>query len=145
MAGISIIFSKQECIPVGCVPSVAVVIGGGGGSARGVCRVCVCVSRGVSAQEGVCVQGRCVCPRGGVCPGQVCLPGGCTPPPLWTEFLTHACENITFPQLLLRTVKIGFKPTRHLWDNNLCNAKPEKATQTKTTLHVSFQPFLWNP
>ena len=23
---------------------------------------------------------------------------------LWTEFLTHACENITFPQLLLRTV-----------------------------------------
>ena len=26
-----------------------------------------------------------------------------TPPPR-TEFLTHACENITFPQLLLRTV-----------------------------------------
>ena len=24
--------------------------------------------------------------------------------PLWTDFLTHACENITFPQLLLRTV-----------------------------------------
>ena len=24
---------------------------------------------------------------------------------MWTEFLTHACENITFPQLLLRTVK----------------------------------------
>ena len=30
-----------------------------------------------------------------------------TTPPLWTEFLTHACENITFPQLLLRTVIIG--------------------------------------
>ena len=27
-----------------------------------------------------------------------------TPP--WTEFLTHACENITFPQLLLRAVII---------------------------------------
>ena len=27
-----------------------------------------------------------------------------TPHPMWTEFLTHACENITFPQLLLRTV-----------------------------------------
>ena len=27
-----------------------------------------------------------------------------TAPP-WTEFLTHACENIIFPQLLLRTVK----------------------------------------
>ena len=25
---------------------------------------------------------------------------------VWTEFLTHACENITFPQLLLRTVII---------------------------------------
>ena len=29
-------------------------------------------------------------------------------PPPWTEFLTHACENITFPQLLLRPVKIFF-------------------------------------
>ena len=27
-------------------------------------------------------------------------------PLLWTEFLTHACENITFPQLPLWTVKI---------------------------------------
>ena len=27
---------------------------------------------------------------------------------LWTEFLTHSCENITFPQLLLRTVKNGY-------------------------------------
>ena len=26
---------------------------------------------------------------------------------VWTEFLTHACENITFPQLLLRTVKMN--------------------------------------
>ena len=25
-------------------------------------------------------------------------------PLLWTEFLTHACENTTFPQLLLQTV-----------------------------------------
>ena len=25
-------------------------------------------------------------------------------PPLWTEGMTHVCENITFPQLLLRTV-----------------------------------------
>ena len=26
--------------------------------------------------------------------------------PPWTEFLTHTCENITVPQLLLRAVKI---------------------------------------
>ena len=32
------------------------------------------------------------------------------PPPLWAEILTHACENITFPQLLLRKVKIQLSP-----------------------------------
>ena len=59
---------------------------------------------------GVCL-GKGVCPRGFLPRG--CLPGECTLPwtqrqtPLsWTEFLTHASENITFPQLLLRTVKI---------------------------------------
>ena len=36
-----------------------------------------------------------------------CLPGGVHLPLLWTEFLTHACENITFPQLRLRTVTNG--------------------------------------
>ena len=36
---------------------------------------------------------------GGVCPGE-CLAR------VWTEFLTHACQNITFPQLRLRTVKM---------------------------------------
>ena len=42
------------------------------------------------------------------------LPPFTPPPPFaaldpqWTEFLTHACENITFPQLLLQTVTIGF-------------------------------------
>ena len=38
------------------------------------------------------------------------------PRPLWTEFLTHACENITFPQLLLRTVKINNKSYATLTD-----------------------------
>ena len=46
---------------------------------------------------------------GSVCPGE-CLPRGCLPKevcvhrPLWTEWLTDRCKNITFPQLLLRTV-----------------------------------------
>ena len=34
-----------------------------------------------------------------------CLPLCHACPLLCTEFLTHTCENITFPQLLLRTVK----------------------------------------
>ena len=52
----------------------------------------------VSAQEGVSARG-CLMAGG-------CLPLGLYTSPLWTEFLTSACENITFPQLRLRTVKI---------------------------------------
>ena len=43
--------------------------------------------------------GGCLPVGGVVCPGDVWQ----TAPPL-TEFSTHACENITFPQLRLRTV-----------------------------------------
>ena len=117
---------KQECIPVGCIPSAAVAIWG-------------CLPKGVSASWGVCLGGvsalvgcllRGVSAWGSVYPGE-CLPMGVHPPqtqrqtasprprgryppdpeaegdtPLWTEFLTHACENITFPQLLLRMVNM---------------------------------------
>ena len=46
---------KQECIPVGCVPSAAEAISGGGGRAGGVCLpggggLCVCPGGGESAQ-----------------------------------------------------------------------------------------------
>ena len=37
-------------------------------------------------------------------PGGGVLGEGGVRPALWTEFLTHACEYITFPQLLLRAV-----------------------------------------
>ena len=66
--GIITNFVKQECIPVGCIPSAAVA--GGGGVSQHV------LDRGVSAQTG------CVCP-GGVCSGVsvqgggVCLEGVC--------------------------------------------------------------------
>ena len=59
-----------------------------------------CLSRGGCLPDGV----------GVVCPGGGCLSRGCTPPPphgQWTKFPTHACENITFPQLRLRAVKIA--------------------------------------
>ena len=130
--------SKQECIPVGCVPPA-------------------------HWPYPIVSWGGCL-PKGGVCPGDVylggCLPKGCvylegvpcdlshqafdvtcmlsllqlrlksnaaayivlvmwpdkecwdtppfpSPPTMWTEFLTHACENITFPQLLLRAANIN--------------------------------------
>ena len=48
---------------------------------------------------GGCVPGGGVAfGQGGACPGGLCVQ------PLWTEFLTHTCENITFVQLRLRTV-----------------------------------------
>ena len=73
-----ITYPKQECIPVGWVGVSAL---------------------GVSTLGGVCLQG--VSARG------VCLPGGClargfTPPSCGQ---TDTSKNITFPQLLLRTVK----------------------------------------
>ena len=73
------------------VPSAAVAIGGGGGG---------------SAQWGC--QLRVICLGQGVCQGG-CIPAfnGADTPRLWIEFLTHTCENITFPQLLLRTVIIS--------------------------------------
>ena len=79
---------KQECIPVGCVPSAAVAAGRGG---------------------------RCLpgwgCLLGGICS----MHAGIHPP--WTEWLTNGCKNITFPQLCLRTVIIGLHSckiaTRH--------------------------------
>ena len=66
---------------------------------------------GVSARGDVCPGGVYlpggVCPAGGVCPGW-CLPAreGGLADTLQTELLTHAYENITFPQLRFRTVKM---------------------------------------
>ena len=72
-------------------------------------------AREVYLPRGVYLPGGCTCPVWGVylpggctCQG-VYLPGGCIclgggylprySLPLWTEFLTHATENITLPQL----------------------------------------------
>ena len=105
---------KQECIPVGCVLSAAVATGG---SARG----CVCPGEGCQPGR---VSARGVSAKGCLCQGvstRGCLPGECLPgggvvypvhagihtTPLWTEWLTDRCKNITFPQLRLRTVKIA--------------------------------------
>ena len=53
---------------------------------------------------------KCSLPR---MPPVMHAPLPCTHPPAmhappWTEFLTHSCEIITFPQLLLRLVTTGF-------------------------------------
>ena len=84
---------------VGCIPSAAVAIWGGGSAYGGVCPWGGSAHGEVSAHgRGACLggglpRGRCL-PRGvclgGVCPGGVCLGGVCQIPPLflWTEWQT---------------------------------------------------------
>ena len=111
--------SEQECIPVGCVPPAccpylphALFPGGIPGPGG-----CTWSQGGVPGPGGGClVPGGVPGPREGV-PGRGWVPGpgggvpdprGCTwspgvylprySPPPWTEFLTHASENITLPQ-----------------------------------------------
>ena len=99
---------EQDSIPVGCIPSAAVAVGGGGG-----CWVSAPVHAGISVWGCLpqCMLGYL---PGGVCP----VHAGIHIPPRWTEFLTHAGENITFPQLLLRTVITCVK-TVHTWLSHL--------------------------
>ena len=93
---------KQECIPVGCVPpaAVAVCLGGGGG---------VCLSACWDTNAPGCGPGDPPrCEPGDPLGVGLETPPGCGPetPRVWawrpllcTEFLTHASENITLPQL----------------------------------------------
>ena len=78
--------SKQECIPVGCIPSGAVAVFGGRGG-------------GICLPAGVSVYGGCVCL--GVCLSMWVVSamgeGGYTPPPdrildtrLWKHYLSAA-------------------------------------------------------
>ena len=98
----------------GCLPRGGVCLG------RGVSAWGVSPQRvsawGVSDLEGLprAVSARGCLPGGqGVCLGVSTWGRGLSVPvhagihsPLWTEFLTYACENITFQELRLRTVKI---------------------------------------
>ena len=70
---------KKECIPVGCIPLACwpyPTMHCQGVYLSGV----YLPKRGVPAQEG------CTCPGGCTCQGT---------PPLWTEWLTDRCKNIT--------------------------------------------------
>ena len=83
----------------GCLPGGGVYLGG-------------CLPRWDVCRGGVCLVGVYLCVwGGGGREGGVSAHVGVHP--LWTEFLTHTCENITFPQLLLRTVKIVSNEMNH--------------------------------
>ena len=82
-------YFRQECIPIGCLPSAAVAVSGRVSSIGG------CLPRVI-------------------CLGEVYTPGprGRHPDPV--DRMTDTCESITFPQLLLLTVKIKNKMTKNL-------------------------------
>ena len=73
----NILTTKQVCIPVGCVPPAR------------------CPYLPACTAPGGCLLWLGVCSGGGGSQHAM----GQTPPSLWTEFLTHASENITLPQL----------------------------------------------
>ena len=89
------IWTIKECIPVGCVPPAAVAVWGG--SPPGTLPWTMHVPLG----PGTPLPLDQAPPRPGT-PLDQAPPGPDTPPapgpPLSTEFLTHACENITLPQ-----------------------------------------------
>ena len=109
----------QECIPVGCIlpaccPYLPACTAPGGYLPRGIPTQGVPVwgylPRGVSLPQVVYLPGGCTCLGwcswlGCTCPEGMYLPrvpAQVLPPPVWTEFLTHATENITLPQLHCR-------------------------------------------
>ena len=73
--------------------------------ARGVCLAWgVCLAGGSTLPEGVCLARGSALPEGGI-------PACTEADPLWTEFLTHATENITLPQ----TSFAGSHEIRPMW------------------------------
>ena len=87
----------------------------------GVCSLGGVCSRGVSAL-GVSAPGGCLLPGGVCCRGVSALGGGVsqhgqrqTPPPV--NRITHACENITLPQL--RCGRLMMKHTTDIKSKNL--------------------------
>ena len=154
-------FFKQECIPVGCVPSATEAVWWEGG---GVC------SRGSLLPGGVC-SGGCLL-RGSLLQGGMCLLpggsalGGClfwgvsppgggggsilacteadTPPPV--DRMTDTCKNITFATSL-RTVKSsgsggGWKGFVLFLlapiEPNVCYCKTLFLNKSKLVLHVKY-------
>ena len=84
---------------------------------------------------GVCLGGclpRGCLPRVGVCLGGACLWDVFTPR---TEFLTHTCENITFPQLLLRANEIN--SNLHAADFNVTPVTKYNRTITIITISTN--------
>ena len=129
------ISTKHECVPVECVPHArwpCPIVPGGVCLLRGLClpmgAVCTvrCLPGGVPCDLShyafevtwmlSLVQLR-LKSNAGVYIVLVMWPGKeyWDTPLLWTAFLTNTCENITFPQLLLRAVTSHGSTSKLVW------------------------------
>ena len=140
---------KQECIPVGCVPSAAVTVSEGGWClpARWGCLLAGCG----------CLHGGCLPRRWGLSGGYLprgwlprgCLPGGCLPdtPPQWTEWQTgvkslpcrnyvaggnKSKHNVTW---YWRGVWF-YEPERRILDNTCSSPNNELCTSYKLQMEI---------
>ena len=101
-------------------------VGGGPPCQGGLLARGVCLARGMSPCQGVCLA------RVGLLARGICLARGCLlaggrgvvvsqhvlrQTALWTEFLTHATENITFPQT-------SFAGGKYSWKNSVLVSAP---------------------
>ena len=105
---------KQGCIPVGCVPSAAVAVSAATHAPSMHVPLChapplPCMPPAMHALCHTCPHHACLpchaCPPCHAHPYHKCPPCHTRPPPM--DRMTDASENITFPQLLLRTVDIA--------------------------------------
>ena len=93
--------TKQECIPIGCVPTT--VSGRLSYHARPLPCTPPCHAHNHAMHTPHSPHMPLICHACPLFATHAPFPSPRMPPPR-TEFLTQACENITFPQLLLRTV-----------------------------------------
>ena len=124
------LFSKQECIPVGCVPPAEMAFSLATHAPWPRTPPCHACSPATHAPCHACplphmppamhASSPCPCmPPVMHLPGHTCPPPNMhTPPPamhtpLWTEFLIHTCENITLPQLVAGGNKVTSVFERH--------------------------------
>ena len=115
---------KQECIPVGCVPAAR------------------------RPYAGVCFPGGGVWSRGeGLVPGggYPSMHWGRPPPPLWTEWMTDRCKNITLATTSLRPVTRCEHDTKRysvLCDVNKCSLACLFFAQVVFTVYyIHFRPY----
>ena len=87
----------QECIPVGCVPPASVAVSPATHPRNHTCPPCHVHTHTTPPPPCLPLAMHAPPPLPST-PSLPHMPPPCTPPLLWTEGMTHTCENITLPK-----------------------------------------------